>query len=33
MGVLLELYDPQKVKLANRLGYPAVGGTTRFYFT
>ncbi len=26
-------YDPQKVKLANRLGYPAVGGTTRFYFT
>ena len=26
-------YDPQNVKLANRLGYPAVGGTTRFYFT
>lgn len=26
-------YDPQRTKLANRLGYPSVGGTTRFYFT
>ena len=26
-------YDPQNVKLANRLGYPSVGGTKRFYFT
>ncbi len=26
-------FDPQNIKLANRLGYPAVGGTTRFYFT
>lgn len=26
-------YDPQNTKMANRLGYPAVGGTTRFYFT
>lgn len=26
-------YDPQKIKLANRLGFPKVGGTTRFYFT
>jgi len=26
-------YDPAKIKLANRLGLPAVGGTTRFYFT
>lgn len=26
-------YDPQKVKMANRLGYPSVGGTSRFYFT
>ena len=25
-------YDPQKIKLANRLGYPSVGGTSRFYF-
>lgn len=26
-------YDPQRIKLANRLGYPAVGGTQRYYFT
>ena len=26
-------FDPQKIKMANRLGYPSVGGTTRFYFT
>jgi len=26
-------YDPQRTKLANRLGYPAVGGTSRFFFT
>jgi hypothetical protein len=26
-------FDPQTVKLSNRLGYPSVGGTTRFYFT
>ena len=26
-------FDFQKTKLANRLGWPAVGGTTRFYFT
>ncbi len=26
-------YDPQNIKMANRLGYPQVGGTTRFYFT
>lgn len=26
-------FDWQQLKLANRLGYPAVGGTTRFYFT
>ena len=26
-------YDPQMTKLANRLGVPAVGGTSRFYFT
>lgn len=25
--------DSQKIKLANRLGYPTVGGTTRFYFS
>lgn len=26
-------YDPQNIKLANRLGYPKVGGTQRYYFT
>ena len=26
-------YDKQNIKLANRLGYPKVGGTSRFYFT
>ena len=26
-------YDPLGIKLANRLGAPMVGGTTRFYFT
>jgi hypothetical protein len=26
-------FDPQNTKLANRLGYSKVGGTTRFYFT
>lgn len=26
-------YDPQAIKLANRLGYPKVGSTTRFFFT
>ncbi len=26
-------FDGQNIKLANRLGYPKVGGTTRFYFT
>lgn len=26
-------FDPQRTKQPNRLGYPAVGGTTRFYFT
>ena len=26
-------YDPQGIKLANRLGNPRVGGTSRFYFT
>ena len=26
-------YDQATVKLANRLGLPAVGGTSRFYFT
>jgi hypothetical protein len=26
-------FDWQQLKTANRLGYPAVGGTTRFYFT
>jgi len=26
-------YDPSTIKLANYLGYPQVGGTTRFYFT
>ncbi len=26
-------YDPQAIKLANRLGYPRVSGTVRFYFT
>lgn len=26
-------FDFQKVKLANKLGVPSVGGTTRFYFT
>ena len=26
-------YDPQKTKLANRLGYKKVGGTSRFFFT
>ena len=26
-------FDPGAIKLANRLGKPRVGGTTRFYFT
>ncbi len=26
-------YDPLGIKLANRLGAPMVGGTSRFYFT
>jgi hypothetical protein len=26
-------YDQQKIKLSNRLGFPKVGGTSRFYFT
>jgi len=26
-------FDPQKIKLANRLGWPRVGGTVRFYYT
>ena len=26
-------YDPLGIKLANRLGNPMVGGTSRFYFT
>ena len=26
-------YDPLGIKLANRLGEPMVGGTSRFYFT
>jgi len=26
-------YDPGAIKLANRLGQPRVGGTSRFYFT
>ncbi len=26
-------YDPQNIKLKNRLGASKVGGTTRFYFT
>jgi len=26
-------YDPLGIKLANRLGAPRVGGTSRFYFT
>lgn len=26
-------YDPQGIKLANRLGWSKVGGTKRFYFT
>lgn len=26
-------YDQQNIKLANRLGYPSVGGTMRFYFS
>lgn len=26
-------YDPAGIKLANRLGEPRVGGTSRFYFT
>jgi len=32
-SVEISRYDPQNVKLANRLGYPAVGGTHRFYYT
>ena len=26
-------YDSQSIKLANRLGKPKIGGTSRFYFT
>ena len=26
-------YDPQAIKLANRLGYPRTGGSFRFYYT
>ena len=32
-SVEISRYDPQKVKLANRLGWPKVGNTKRFYFT
>lgn len=31
--VEISRFDNQKVPIANRLGVPKVGGTTRFYFT
>lgn len=32
-SVEISRYDPQKTKLANRLGWPKVGGTSRFFFS
>ena len=32
-SVEISRYDSQKTKLANRLGWPKVGGSQRFYFT
>jgi len=32
-SVEISRFDKQKTKLSNRLGFPKVGGTTRFYFT
>lgn len=31
--VEISRFDGQNIKLANRLGWPKVGGTARFYFT
>ena len=31
--VEISKYDPQRTKLANRLGWPRASGTVRFYFT